>query len=161
MKFLRVVRLDGSDPRIFRHAAGAGEPAVPGSFAFLDVDPDDLDRKEALALAAGWLGTESFGRASLVEVARIDEAEFFQVVERLARHFVEVYGAPDLASALPAAREEADYAASLCEHKLHTLLAIEREPADDGIRERIKVIHPDRAGDHARIWDIVEDDEEP
>lgn len=161
MKFLRVVRLDASDPRIFHRAADVGEPAVPGSFAFIDVDPGELDRKEALALATGWLGIESFGHATLVEVAQFDEHEFFKVVERLARHFVEAYGAPDLASALPAAREEADYAASLCEHKLHTLLAIEREPADDGVRERIKVIHPDRAGEHAKIWGIVEDDEKP
>lgn len=159
MKFPRVIRLDTSDPRVFEHAAQPGEPAVPGSFAFADADPDTLERKQLLAFASGWLGTESFGRATLVEVAEIEEAEFFQVVERLARHFVQAYGAPDLASALPVAREEADYAAGLCEHKLHTLLAVEREPGPDGIRERFKVIQPHRAQDHARIWEVADEDE--
>jgi hypothetical protein len=159
MKFPRVIRLDASDTRVFEHAAQPGEPAVPGGFAFADVDPDTLGRKQALAFASGWLGTESFGRATFVEVAEIDEATFFQVVERLARHFVEHYGAPDLAAALPVAREEADYAAGLCEHKVHTLLAVEREPGADGVRESFKVIQPHRAQDHARIWGIAEDED--
>jgi hypothetical protein len=37
-------------------------------------------------------------------------------------------------------------------------LAIERDATDEGVRERIKVIAPDRAPDHARIWDIDPDD---
>jgi hypothetical protein len=158
MKFPFVVRLDATDPRVFHTAARPGEPAVAGTFAFADRDPDALEGKDRLAFASGWLGTESFGRASFVEVGEIDEAGFFAVVERLARHFVDAYGAPSLAEALPVARQEADDAAQLCGHKLHTLLAIERAPADEGIRERVKVIAPDRAADHARIWDIAPDD---
>jgi hypothetical protein len=160
MRFPRCVRLDASDVRIFHRAAGPGEWAVPGGFAFHRRDPDALDRKDRIAFASGWLGTDSFGHCSLVEVAEIDEAGFFRVVERLARHFVEAHGAPDLAAALPAAREEADYAAGLCEHKLNTLLAVEREPGAEGIIERFRVIVPGRAKDHARIWEIVEDGED-
>ncbi len=161
MKFPRTIRLDSSDVQVFRHAAEPGEWAAPGSFAVLARDPAEFDNKETLAFQSGWLGLESFGRASLAEVAEIGEAEFFRLVERLARHFVEHYGAPDLAGALPAAREEADHAASLCEHKVHTLLALERELTDEGVVERFKVIRPSRTRDHARIWQLVPESEKP
>ncbi len=159
MKFPRTIRLDSSDHNVFPNAAAPGEWAVPGSFAFLGSDLVHMDAKERLAFRSGWLGTDSFGRATLVEIAEIGEAEFFQVVERLARHFVDHHGAPGLAAALPAAREEADHAASLCEHGVHTLLAIERELGEAGLVERYRVIRPNRAGDHARIWEIVSDEE--
>ncbi len=154
MRFLRTIRLDNSDLKVFPMAAAPGEWAVPGSFTFAEADPQDLAGKEKQAFRNGWLGTESFGRATLVEVAEIDEAAFYRVVERLARHFVEVYGAPSLTAALPAAREEADYAQGLCDHKLHSLLAIERESGGAGVTERVRVIRPERAADHARIWEI-------
>jgi hypothetical protein len=159
MRFPRVIRLDNSDPQVFAQAAEPGEWAVTGSFAFLDQDPARLERKERLAFASGWFGTASGGRATLVEVAEITEAQFFQVVERLARHFVAHYGAPSLADALPAARAEADDAAALADHKLHSLLALERELGDQGLVERIRVVRPERAGDHAKIWRIVPDQE--
>ena len=154
MRFLRTLRLDNSDLQVFPRAAAPGEWAVPGSFAFADADIQALAGKEMQAFRNGWLGTESFGRATLVEVVEIDDAGFSQVVERLARHFVEVYGAPGLTAALPAAREEADYALGLSDHKLHSLLAIEREPGPSGLVERVRVIRPERAADHARIWEI-------
>ena len=158
MKFPRCIRLDASDAYVFHRAAEPGEWAVSGSFAFADVDPAALDGKDLQAFKSGWLGTESFGYSTLVEVAEIDEAAFFQVVERLARHFVAAYGAPDVTSALPAARAEADDAAGLCGHKVHTLLALERDLTEQGVVERVRVIAPERAQDHARIWDVVPDD---
>ena len=157
MKFPCVIRLDGSDPRVYSRAAEPGEPAVTGTFAFADVDPDALDRPDQLAFSGGWLGTESFGRATFVEVAEIGEPAFYQVVERLARHFVAHYGAPSVTEALPVARAECDYAADLCEHPVHTLLAIERAPDAQGVHERIKVIQPSRAEEHTKIWQIDED----
>lgn len=160
MKFPRCIRLDNSDVTVFHNPAEPGEWAVPGGFAFAGHDPADFDHKEKLAFQSGWLGTESFGRASLVEVAEIDEAAFAQVVERLARHFVEAFGAPDLAAALPAAREEADYAATLCDHKEHTLLVVERELTEDGVAERFRLVRPERAKDHTRIWEIVPEEGE-
>ena len=166
MRFPRSIRLDSSDLQVFEKAAEPGEWAVPGSFDFAEGDPADWPRKRQLAFRSAWLGTESFGRSSLVEVAEIDEAGFFAVVERLARHFVEAHGAPSLVSALPVAREEADYAASLCDHKLHSLLAIEREFTETTDRanqpkivERVRIIEPDRATDHAKIWEIVPEKE--
>ncbi len=157
MKFPRSIRLDQSDQSIFAPAAEPGEWAVPGSFAFAGTDATGLDGKEKLAFHTGWLGSDSFGRSTLVEVAEIDEAGFFAVVERLARHFVDGYGAPTLAAALPAAREEADYAAGLCEHPVGSLLALEREATADGTVERYRIVRPARATDHTRIWEIVPD----
>ncbi len=80
-------------------------------------------------------------------------------MERLARHFVERYRAPSLGEALPAARAEADYAAALADHKVHQLLALEREEGPQGLVERVRLVHPERADSHAKIWDIVEEDD--
>ncbi len=157
MKFPRCIRLDNSDINIFHRAAAPGEWLVTGTFAYVDRNLADLDNKTTLAFHTGWLGCEAFGHATLAEVADISEAEFFQVVERLARHFVECYGAPDLVNALPVARAEADDAAGLCAHKIGTLLALERCAGDDGITERVRLVVPARAKDHARIWDTAAD----
>jgi hypothetical protein len=158
MLFPVCIRLDVSDLRVFPLAAEPGEPAVPGTFAFFECDPEALERKEQFAFQFGWLGTDSFGYSSLVEIGEIDDAAFAQVVERLAQHFVDHFGAPDLATALPAAREEADYAAALCEDKLHTLLALERSLDENGqIHEQYRVIRPSRAEEHAKIWNLVEE----
>lgn len=157
MRLPRAIRLDQSDLQVFALACQPGEWAIPGSFAFAETKPETLERKQRLALATAWLGLGSFGFTTLVEVAEIEEAAFFQAVEQLARHLVAHYGAPDLVSALPAARAELDDAASLCDHKLGTLLAIEREVTAEGLRERVRVIEPARAKDHARIWTISEE----
>ena len=89
--------------------------------------------------------------------SEIGEAEFAQAVEDLAAGFVAILGAPDLSAARGAARAEAEYAAGLCEHEAHTLLALERGLGDEGIVERFRVIVPERARDHAKIWEIVPD----
>ena len=157
MHLPRAIRLDHSDLQVLPLACQPGEWAVPGSFAFTEANPETLAPGERLAFATAWLGLGSFGFTTLVEVAEIGEAEFFQAAERLAQHFVARYGAPDLVTALPAARAELDDASSLCDHKLGTLLAIEREMTAEGLRERVRVITPERAQDHARIWSLSED----
>lgn len=157
MRLPRAIRLDQSDLRIFDRTCDPGEWAVTGSFTFADAQPVPSERKEWLAFKTAWLGIESFAYTTLVEVAETDEAEFMQCVERLARHLVDRFGAPSLAAALPVARAELDDAASLCDHKIGTLLALEREMTDEGLRERVRVIQPERARDHARIWTIVDD----
>ena len=159
MKFPRCIRLDASDLNIYTRAAEPGEWAVPGGFAYADCDPEGLDRKARLAFHSAWLGTESSGHTTLAEVAEIDAAGFERVIEHLARHFVEIYGAPDLAAARPVARAEAEEAAALCQHKLHTLLAIEREMTEAGVVERFRVITPARARDHAKVWEIVPEED--
>ena len=58
------------------------------------------------------------------------------------------------------ARAEAEEAAALCQHKLHSLLALERVMTEAGVAERFRVITPARAQEHAKIWQIVPEDED-
>jgi Family of unknown function (DUF6505) len=158
MKFLRAVRLDDSDSQVYEQASEPGEWAVPGSFVFLDMDPQSLEGKQLQAFKSGFLGTRSFGWTTLVEIAEIDDDEFQQVIDRLASHFMDHYGAPHIAAALPAAGEEAHYASTICEYPIATLLAIERDFGEQGIVESLKVIKPN-AGNHSnvKLWAIEED----
>ncbi len=158
MKFLRTIRLDDSDSQVYERAAEPGEWAVPGSFAFLDMDPEKMSGKTLQAFLHGFLGTHTFGWSTLVEIAEISEDEYQQVVDRLAAHLMSHYGAPHIAAALPVAGDEADYAATICEYNLHTLLAIEREFGDEGIEESLKVIRPNAAShDGLKIWGVEGD----
>ena len=157
MRLPRALRLDQSDLHVFEHACEPGEWAIPGGFVFAGADAAQLEGKTQLAFRSGWLGLDSFGHTTLVEVAEIDEAAFFALVERLARRLEADYGAPTFGHALAAARHELDDAVDLCAHKLGTLLGLEREPAEDGFVERFRIIEPQRASDHAKIWQIVED----
>ena len=110
MRLPRTIRLDGSDEQVFERAAAPDEWAVSGAFAFADTPPEALRGKTAQAFARGFLGTKSFGWSTLVAVAEIGPGELEAVIEALARHFVECYGAPSLAAARPAAEAEAAFA---------------------------------------------------
>lgn len=159
MRFPRTIRLDASDEHVFEHAAGPEEWAVSGAFAFADAEPDSLGGKARQAFKSGFLGTTSFGRSTLVAIGEITEPEFEAVVEALAGHFVAHYGAPSLEAARPAARVEAEFAAGLCEHKVNTLLAVERSFGSEGIIERFGVVEPKEPLSHAKIWTIVDDED--
>ena len=156
MRFPRIIRLDDSDSRVYEKLAVPGEWAVPGSFAFLDVDPDSLNRKQQQAFHHGFLGTASFGWGTLAMVDEISEQEYQEVIACLAEHFLRHYGAPDRESALTAAREEAGFAASLCEHEINTLLAMERQIEGESVVENFRVARPPRAVDHATVkfWTV-------
>lgn len=160
MKFPRAIRLDESDAQVYDKPATPGEWAVPGSFVFVDKEPTEVEGKLLQAFGHGFLGTETFGWSTLVEVAEISDSEYQSVIDRLAAHFVQNYGAPDVAAALPAAREEAGFAASICDHDLHTLLMLEREAGDDGIVERFKVVRLN-AADHSKVklWALEESED--
>ena len=157
MLFPRVIRLDASDDQVFPRAAAEDEWAVPGTFAFADTDPDTLSGKARQAFFGGWLGTESFGRATVARVATMSDDEFEVATVRLARHLTEAHGAPDMMAALAAARDEASYAVSLCDHPTGTLLAVERSLTDAGVAERVRPLFPPDPGGR-RIWEILADD---
>ena len=159
MKFPRSIRLDISDANAFPLAAEAGEWSVTGTFAFAHAEPAGLSNKEQLAFRNGWLGTDSFGRTTFVQVAEISDEQFESVVSNLAGHLADHYGAPDAESAVRAAREEAEDTAGLCDHPIGTMLGIEREFTDNGVAERIRVIPKQGDAMHAKIWSIVEDDD--
>ena len=161
MRFPRALRLDESDSQIYESLAMPGEWAVPGSFAFLDDDPTKLTGKRRQAFLHGFLGTVSFGWSTLAQVDEINEAEYQGVIDRLAAHFVAHHGAPDLASAVTVVQEEADFAASICDFDLRTLMALKREMSVEGIVESFKVVRPPSADDHSHIklWSIEEDND--
>ena len=159
MRFPLIIRLDDSDSRVYEKLAVPGEWAVPGSFVFIDSDPDSLNSSQQEAFRHGFLGTSSFGWGTLVMVDEISDQEYEKVVERLATHFMQHYGAPDREAALTAAREEAGFAASLCDHNINTLLAMERKVEDASIIESFRVVSPPNAIDHTavKIWAVEED----
>lgn len=156
-KFPRTLRMDASDLNVFPAAAEPGEWAVPGTFAYSDTEPGSLSGKEQLAFKSGWLGIESLGRSTFVQVSSVTYEQLDTIVEQLAAHFVDQFGAPDMPSAIPVAQEEADYAIGLCAHEVGTLLAIERTFNEEGVAEKIRVVAPRGDGLHAKIWEIVED----
>ncbi len=157
IRFPKTIRMDNSDLKVFSHAATPDEWAVSGAFAFADLPDDALTGKTKQAFANGFLGTGSFGWSTFVCVAEISPAAFEGVVVAIADHFVTRYGAPDRAAALPRAREEAEFAAGLCDHPVNTLLCVERSLTEAGIVERFRTVRPAAAPSHAPIWQIVED----
>ena len=166
-KLLRTLRLDPSDSFVFARAAAPGEWAVAGSFLFWDADPAAMDPKQRAAFRAGFLGLASFGFSTLAEVAEIKGAAWETVTEAFAQALVERFGAPGLEEARRAAREEIDFAASLCDHEPGTVIALHRSLEQGAIRERFRTLHrrdpalagADRLHAFARAFEIVETEE--
>lgn len=143
LKLARTIHFDESDQNIFARPAESGEWAVSGGFEFSNWSDADLAGKARQAFSNGWLALDSFGRATLVAVAQIEEAELEALANRLADHFVAIYGAPDRAAALPHAREELAYMQELCEdHDPNTLLAVTRDLTEAGVKESFRAITP-------------------
>ena len=65
MKLPRTVRFDQSDSQVYETAAGDGEWAVPGGFAFADDSAETLTGKRRQAFANGFLGL-AIGQAGRV-----------------------------------------------------------------------------------------------
>ena len=146
MRLARTLRFDESDERIFERPAEPDEWAISGAFEFSNWTPDMLTGKPRQAFANGWLGLETFGRATFVATAQIEQSEYDALVERLAQHFVEAYGAPDVDAARPVARDELRDMREMCEdHDPNTLLVVSREIVDAGVSESFRAIKPQEA----------------
>jgi hypothetical protein len=142
VKLLRTIRLDPSDTFVFERAAEPGEWAVPGAFAFAHADPTTLAGKARAAFRSGLLGLDSLGWSTLVQVVEASENDRAIAVELLARRLVERFGAPDLATARPAAEDEIGFAASLADHPKGMLVAVARRYEDGAIREAFRTLTP-------------------
>ena len=146
MNFSRVIRLDESDVEVYREPAEPGEWAIPGSFAYSNWTEDDLTGKPAEEFKHGWLGLTSFGRASVVAVSAITEAERHGLVDILAFHFTESWGAPHLDAARPVAEEEIAHMIEMCEGQaVNTLITVERTLGPAGVNDRFRLIPPQGA----------------
>jgi hypothetical protein len=145
LRFPRTIRLDPSDRFVFERAAEPGEWAVSGAFVFWNQDAATLGQKQRVALRSGFLGIDSFGWSTLAIVTEATEAERQAMVERLAGLLLERFGAPNFEAARLAAEEEVAFAASLCDHPLQTLLAVQRSVEHGAIRERFRTLKPREA----------------
>jgi hypothetical protein len=146
MRLARTIRFDGSDANVFELPAEEGEWAVSGAFEFSDWSEADLTGRRRQAFANGWLGLGTFGRSTFVAVAEITPAEYAGAIERLARHFVERYGAPSLDAARPVAADElADMQAMCDDHDPNTLLIVARELVPAGVSEAFRAVRPQDA----------------
>jgi hypothetical protein len=163
MKLVRTIRLDPSDTFVFEQAAEPGEWAVSGAFVFWDADPAKLEGKQRSAFRSGFLGVESFGWSTLVQIVEAKEEDRAAMVETLAGRLVERFGAPDLAAARKAAEEEVAFAASLCDHPADTLVAVHRAIEDGSIREAFRTLRPKGGPKPLRAFTFleVEGEDEP
>jgi Family of unknown function (DUF6505) len=156
VKLLRTIQLDGSDSFVFDRAAVPGEWAVSGAFAFLHRNIPALAGKTRAAFRAGFLGVGSLGRSTLVQIVDATEQDHSEVVGLLSAQLVEHFGAPDLASASDAAREEVAFAASLCDHHpAGVIVAVTRSVEGGSIREAFRSLRP-AAQSPSRAFNFIE-----
>jgi hypothetical protein len=147
MLLARAIHFDESDMNVFHSPARTGEWAVSGGFEFSNWTEADLIGKARQAFANGWLGVETFGRVTFVAVTRIEPGEYAALIDHLAQHFVDIYGAPSLEAARPVAAEELAQMADLCaDHPPNTVLTVLREMTGAGVREQYRFIEPAAAG---------------
>jgi hypothetical protein len=156
LKLLRTIRLDPSDTFVFEPAAEPGEWAVSGAFAFWGGDPSTLAGKARSAFRSGFLGVESLGWSTLVQIVDASEADRANLVEALATQLVERFGAPDLQTAAAAAEEEVAFAESLCSQPQDTLIAVHRTYEDGNVREAFRTLRPREGAKPARAFSFME-----
>ena len=163
MKLLRTIRLDPSDTFVFERAAEPGEWAVSGAFMFWDADPATLEGKERAAFRSGFLGVQSLGWSTLVQIVEASDDDRRAAIDTLARHLVADFGAPGIEQATVAAEEEFTFAASLCDHPLDMLVAVHRTVENGEIREAFRTLQPRGERKPMRAFSFleVEGEEQP
>ena len=75
MKLLRTITLDPSDTFVFDVPAEPGDWAVSGAFRFCDRDPAKLNGKDRSAFRGGFLGVQSWGWSTLVQIVPATEGD--------------------------------------------------------------------------------------
>jgi hypothetical protein len=156
VNLLRTIRLDASDTFIFDNAAEPGEWAVPGAFVFWPQKPDEFTGKARVAFRSGFLGLDSLGWSTLVQVVEVTEDGRAAVVELLAEKLVSAFGAPDIDTARRAAAEEVAFAASLAEQPKDMLVAVHRRVEDGEIRETFRTLQPRGGPKPLRAFSFME-----
>lgn len=171
MRLLRTIQLDVSDTLVFEPAAMPGEWAVTGSFLFMQDDLASLTGKRRAAFRQGFAGVRSLGFSTLAVVTPAQAHEIEQATQDLAQSLIEQLGAPDLQTALEAAREEIRFSASLCLNGTEpypegTVIALTRSHENGVIKEQFRSLSRRQArqaeGDwhsDARAFSIIEVDD--
>ena len=165
MKLLRTIRLDASDTFVFEQAAAPGEWAVSGAFVFWGSDASSLQGKARTAFRSGFLGVDTLGWSTLVQIVEASAADRATLVEKLAQRLVERFGAPDLEAARAAAEEEVAFVESLCTQPQDILVAVHRVYEDGAVRESFRTLRPRNGEKPARAFSFLEvegeDDAQP
>jgi hypothetical protein len=160
VKLLKTIRADRSDTFIFDKAAQPGEWAVSGAFVFAHRDPASLTGKARAAFRGGFLGIESFGWSTLVQIVEANEADRAAAVELLAAQLVALFAAPDLITARAAAEEEIAFAESLCEHASGMLIAVSRRHEKDATHEAFRTLQLSAQWRQAPVFTFIETSDE-
>jgi hypothetical protein len=161
VKLLRTIALDPSDTFVFDVAAEPGDWAVSGAFWFYDRDAAGLTGKDRSAFRSGFLGVQSWGWSTLVQIVQATEDDRRSLVETLATQLVDRFGAPDLATACVAAEEEVAFAESLCTHPVSTLIAVHRSAADGDVRESFRRLKLRERSGHSKAFSFMEVEDDP
>jgi hypothetical protein len=163
VKLLRTIRLDASDTFVFERAAQPGEWAVPGAFMFFEENPAAMAGKKRAAFRSGFLGVQSLGWSTLVQVVEASDDDRSAAVDALAQHLVANFGAPSMTEATAAAEDEFAFAASLCDHPKDMLIAVHRVVENGEIREAFRTLRPRGERKPMRAFSFleVEGEEEP
>ena len=163
MKLLRAIALDPSDTFVFDVPAEPGDWAVSGAFRFCDRDPAKLSGKDLSAFRSGFLGVQSWGWSTLVQIVHATEDDHRTLVDLLAKQLVGRFGAPDLATARLAAEEEVAFAQSLCTHPISALIAVHRSASNGEVRESFRRLQLREGQRHGKAFSFMEgeDDTEP
>lgn len=158
MKFLKTIRFDPSDVSVFELAAEPDQWAIPGGFCFAEFKGSDLNGKAKQAFSNGFLSLETFGHSTFTSVTEITGQEIESIKESLAKRFVDVHGAPDLATAMVVSEQEVSFVLEMCaEVPINTVFALGRYFDEDGeIREEFRIVEAPREAVHTRVWEIVE-----
>ena len=162
MKLIRTIRLDPSDTFVFDQAAEPGEWAVTGTFMYAEGDPSALQGKARAAFRSGFLGVASLSWSTLVQIVEASDHDRRAAIETLAKQLVMHFGAPTIEDAVAAAEEEFEFAASLCNHPLDTLIAMHRSHDGGEIREAFRTLRPKDGPKPLRAFaflDVVGEDE--
>ena len=142
MKLLRTIRLDPSDTFVFAQPAEPGEWAVSGAFVFSGDDPAKLEGKARSAFRGGFLGVQSLGWSTLVQIVEASDEDRLAAIDLLAKQLAAHYGAPTIAEAVAAAEEEFAFTESLCNPPADTLIAVHRSFENGEIREAFRTLRP-------------------
>jgi hypothetical protein len=160
VKLLRTIALDPSDTFVFDGAAEPGDWAVSGAFRFCDRDPATLTGKDRSAFRSGFLGVKSWGWSTLVQIIGATDNDRRTLVELLARQLVERFGAPDLATARAAAKEEVAFTESLCTQPVSSLIAVHRTVIDGDVRESFRRLQLREGAGHSKAFSFMEIEED-
>ena len=133
-KFLRAVRLDESDDRLFpvHGAARDGEWVVSGGYAVCDfADAPKCDPR--CHCESSFLAVESRRRCTIAEVVEVTGEELEDRADALARFLVQGWGAPSWEVARRVAGEEIRHTADVCETLAPEVwITVKRTPRDGG-----------------------------